>query len=325
MRINHRRNLAIAAVAAIYVAVFAIALAPVWTNAPAVLAIGLLFDLTATAGLIVWWGAGLDGAPRRRWTASVVLFGVNVAYWTFPPNGVTDHIAYTALRWGIKASIALLIVYMGWRVVAGYRREGTEGAVEVLARIMPRGAAAPVAAELEATDLAFRGWFIPSPQSGFTAYRETGWPAILILFGLLVIVESVAVHLLVALYSPLIAWILTATSLYTLVWLAAEYQSLRLCPIMIAGSELTLRVGMRWRTEIPLTEIVEVRTAALDEKGGVDYRNLSAPMAETVVITLNSATTLRGPVGISRTAKTIGMAIDDAPAFIEQLRARLRG
>ena len=109
-----------------------------------------------------------------------------------------------------------------------------------------------LATELALVAYAIGGWVRrPAPDHtarSFTCLRA--WTPLLA--GLLVLlgVEIVGVHLLVSLASPTIAWVLTALSLYGVLWLVGDAQAARHRPILV--DRLLVRVGLRWTVEIPV-------------------------------------------------------------------------
>lgn len=156
---------------------------------------------------------------------------------------------------------------------------------------------------------------------GFTVYRETGYARLLAMLSVIVVIETVGVHLLVSQWSQVSAWILTGLSLYAIVWLLGDFRAMHFRPIRIIGSQLHLRVGLRWEASIPLLDI-----------GGAS-RSLppnSKPDRSALVLRIAGATNVRlvftrpikfiGPYGISRRVTSLHLHVDDADAFCDQLR-----
>jgi hypothetical protein len=302
-----------AALAALYLALFAIVGSSMFSRAPGPLGLAVTFDLTVTATLIVWW----FGVRRRTvspWVA-VAVFSWGVA---------------AARRWVPQAPLsalfviggALEVVMMGWlllrirRVVRGARAARDEGPIGALeagligARFPPRMAGV-VATELATFWLALSGWF-RKPQPGTFAMRSTGWILIAGVFGALIVVESAATHFLLAMWSPLVAWIATVSSAYMLLWLIGDAQAIRLYPVAISDGMLRLRLGVRWRGQVRLADIAAIAETRVVPEGAL---NLSL-MEPTVLVTLRAPIELRGLLGKTRRGDRIALTIDDPRALI---------
>ena len=106
-------------------------------------------------------------------------------------------------------------------------------------------------------------WF-RRPRPGF-AMRSTGWLLYAGVLCFLVAAETIAAHIALAMWKPVIAWISTISSVYALVWLAGDAQAIRLYPVAIAGGALRVTIGVRWRAAIPLTDITAVTETQVTE------------------------------------------------------------
>jgi hypothetical protein len=300
--------------AAVYAAVFAIVGSAVFVRAPDRIALAATLDLTVTATAVVWW----FGVRRRAvpaWIAVATLsWGVAMARAWVP---------HAPLHVLVVAGGGLEVVTLGWllirirrvvRTARAARDAGPIGSIEqgLIAARIPARVAAILATELAVVGLALTGWF-RRPVPGALAMRSTGWLPFAGLIGFLVIGETVATHLLVAMASPLAAWIATASSAYLLLWLIGDCQAIRIYPVAIAGSILHVRLGIRWRVAIPLADIAAVTLIrAVPDEPGVMSLALFEP---TVLVTLRAPVELRGLLGRRRRADRLALTIDD-PALL---------
>ncbi|WP_433929870.1 hypothetical protein AB3662_39110 [Sorangium cellulosum] len=190
-------------------------------------------------------------------------------------------------------------------------------------------AARLLATEMSVLRYAALGWFERAPRAGdgraYTCYRESGWHTLAGALALLLAAETVILHLVLARYTAIGAWIATAASLYSLAWLCGDLNSLRLDPTRLDDKEgaLLVRVGLRWRARIPYAAIAGVELhAALDttRPGALDASVSGGPI---VVVTVAAPQVAWGPLGIRRDFTHIGLSIDDAPSFREALLARI--
>jgi hypothetical protein len=193
------------------------------------------------------------------------------------------------------------------------RHEGPIGSIEagLIAARLPARLASIVASELAVVGLALTGWFRRPPR-GAMSMRSTGWLTYVGVFGLLLILETVVAHILLAkMWSPVAAWVATAGSLYMLLWLIGDAQAIRLHPVVVDGEKLRVMIGVRWRTAIPLSAIASVTEIKTVPDGALDL----ALIEPTVLVTLREPVVVRGMLGIRREADRLALTIDDPKAF----------
>jgi hypothetical protein len=167
------------------------------------------------------------------------------------------------------------------------------------------------------------GWS-RSPELGdgtFTVHRNVAYVSFMVAVMIAVVVETVAVHLLLRLWSPVAAWILTGISLYTLIWLIGDVHAVRLRPIRIQGGMLYLRLGLRWDAKIPLASILSIETPGHDDRPG-GRQNLKAVLvgAPNLRLLLSEPVRAVGFYGIGRSVQTIDLHIDDPAGFAAALQ-----
>lgn len=257
--------------------------------------------------------------------APTIIVGFVVASLAIPQehHGVVDAMRYALL----PAEIALLayLVFLARRAFAS----DTPKDADFVARL--RAAArniigAHLPADVLITEASVLYYALnPRPRSGpadgFTVYRETGYPRLLAALSVMVVLEIVGIHLLVSLWSPVAAWILTGLSLYAIVWLLGDFQAMRSRVITISESQLRLRIGLRWEADISLTDIGEAsRTRHSRSKRDRSTLVLAIAGATNVQITFCRPIELIGPYGIRRRSTSLRMHVDDADTFCERLR-----
>jgi hypothetical protein len=308
------------ALAAVYVAVFAIVHSPMFARAPEHLALAATFDLTITATAAVWW-FGVRKQALRAWTLVVVLsFGVSLAQRWLPHAPLGALVALGAGLEVLSVSWLLIRIRRVARATRAARDAGPIGALEhgLIANRIPARVAAIMATELGVVFLAVTGWFRRPPAGGLTM-RGTGWIPFAGMIGFLVIGESVATHLLVALASPLAAWIATVSSAYALLWIIADCHAIRLYPHAVVGETLHLRLGIRWRAAVPLADIESITSIHAVPEGAFSL----ALFEPSVLVTLRAPTEVRGLFGRTRRADRIALTIDDPARLHAQIRAAI--
>jgi hypothetical protein len=302
-----------AALAALYLAVFAIVGSAMFARAPDPIALAVTLDLTVTATFIVWWfGVRRNVVPG--WVAVAVFsWGVAMARAWVPhaPLG-----ALLAVGGALEVATTCWLLVRIRRVVrtAGAARDA--GPIDALAAGLiagriPARVATIMATELVVLWLALTGWF-RRPRPGAISMRSTGWMTIAWLIGFLLIGETAATHLLLAMWSPIAAWLATASSAYLLLWVIGDAQAIRLHPVAISGATLHVRLGVRWRVAIPLAEIASVTEIRAVPDGAMNL----ALFEPTVLVTLRAPVVMRGLLGKQRRADRIALTIDDPKAFL---------
>ncbi|HEY6178198.1 MAG TPA: hypothetical protein VIX73_27265 [Kofleriaceae bacterium] len=306
-----------AALAALYVAVFAIVGSAMFARAPGVIGLAATFDLTVSATLIMWWLGVRRGGMPWWFVVATLSWGVAMA---------RAHVPHAPLGVLVVAGGVLEVATVSWiairlrRTVRGARAAHDAGPIGALAAglsaaRMPARVAEILATELVAMWFAVTGWF-RRPRAGF-AMRSTGWMLFAGVMGFLIIVETAAAHIALVMWKPWIAWVSTVSSAYALVWLAGDAQLIRLYPIAIAGGALRVRVGIRWRATIALSDI-----ASVTESRSVPQGALSVAVLEpTVLVTLRTPVEVVGLLGRRRRADRIAMTIDEPAAFIAAVSA----
>jgi hypothetical protein len=183
-----------------------------------------------------------------------------------------------------------------------------------------------------ASDLAFLRYAIAPPkyqQSGpgvFSSHGQSGLISLLWAIGAVVVLETVVLHILVHLASPVLAWVLTGVSLYSLMSLVAHIRALpRRCSTLGAHG-ITLRSGLFGQCHIPYGHIASVTpismggtlpadTWQLGLLGSMEPRNL--------LISLYHPTAVEITHGLSRKTRHIAIHMDDPKGFADAI-ARLR-
>lgn len=249
-----------------------------------------------------------------------------------------EHQRYLDLAGRLAVPLELLLLgYVAVRIYRGRSApvEGRGGLLErlraTLRQVLPsRLAADAVAHEAALLGYALLAWRarpdVCEGELGFSVHRGNGYGGTLAAAGFMTIVETVVVHLLVERWSATAAWVLTALSLYGLVWLLGHFQAVRLRPVLLAPDALYVRIGLLWSARVPYGDI-----AAL-ERAGAGARARHAP-GYLHAVTLGPARLLvelcepadvDGLYGyVKRDVHRIGLAVDDAERFRVELARRV--
>ncbi len=183
--------------------------------------------------------------------------------------------------------------------------------------------------ELSLMFFAFVGWFtrfhIDKPNHlAFSYHRNMSYRLVFLTVGFIAILETPVLHLIIQIWSPQAAWIVTFLSIYTLWWILGYYQSTRLQPVVLGPTDLHIRTGFRYRATIPLSHIAEVRKAMFADKQSEDFLNVAVFGEPSLVICLKEPEAVVGFFGKSEQCKLIGITLDDENAFRAEFTARMK-
>jgi len=236
------------------------------------------------------------------------------------------------------ALIPLELMVLAYAVIAArrIRREvrarggGSEGVLESLEEALTGVLGSRRIARVFATEGAVLYYSIfawgraPRREGGaraFTYHATCRYGVIVGVFTFLVLMETGLAHLLLWLWKPWLAWVVSGVSLYSILFLLADFNAARRRPVLVDGRSLHLRVGLRWRAEIPLAEIESVVEPGPDALPGRDVLKAHLVGQPNLVLKLREAREAVGWYGRTRRFDAATLAMDDPEGLAEALRA----
>lgn len=186
-----------------------------------------------------------------------------------------------------------------------------------------------MASEVSMLYLVFAGWFAKfrtsRPDVSVHSYHRKSsflfWPLMA-----LVIVETFGLHLVISIWTPTGAWVFTAISIYTLLWMVGHIHASRLQPVLVDDQYIYIRTGLVWRGQIALSNVSEVRKVTRDDRQADGFVNVSLLGDPGVVMVLRDPEMLEGLFARKKEARILGIALDDPAAMVEDVGVRtLRG
>ncbi|HYU34569.1 MAG TPA: hypothetical protein VEW48_20660 [Thermoanaerobaculia bacterium] len=174
---------------------------------------------------------------------------------------------------------------------------------------------------------ALAGWRtrpVSSPET-FTYHRRVAYGAILGALMLVMIPETIGLHVLLQRWNATAAWVLTVLSIYGVFWLLGLYQAVRLRPIRIEEDRLLIRIGLKWRVEVPFQDVAAVEIL----RGGTvlpkrkDFLRAVVLGDARYLLTLKRPATAEGPYGIRRRVEQIAFTVDEPQRFEAALKDRI--
>ena len=161
-------------------------------------------------------------------------------------------------------------------------------------------------------------------QQRFT-YRSARSGGLLAGIILVLVSEGIGIHLWVYSRKPWLAWLLTASTLSAIAWLASDYRALGRGAVTVGDDQIHLTIGRRFSLSLPRTSIATAVTPTwrdLPEPGmpaAADYINLMKQATPNVLLHLVDPTAVKLPAGRSRTVRRIALHLDDPAAFLAAL------
>lgn len=92
----------------------------------------------------------------------------------------------------------------------------------------------------------------------FTYHKKTSAIAFSIMLIHALILESVGFHFLLHSWNEIISYVLLVFNLYTLIYILADIQAIRLSPFILTNKLLYMQVGIRKKLVVPFEEIKEI-------------------------------------------------------------------
>jgi len=168
-------------------------------------------------------------------------------------------------------------------------------------------------------------WARPEVGAGekaFSTYRQSGFVALVGALGIVLVLESAAVHLVVAKWYPVAAWVLTVGSVYSLLWLLAHGQAVRCRPVLLSQTALVVRVGFCWRVTIPRSQVTAAQHLTGDlPASATGCLNLAKLLftPPNVLLYLTEPHVVQGPFNLRRVTRCLACYLDEPQALVQQL------
>jgi len=143
------------------------------------------------------------------------------------------------------------------------------------------------------------------------------------------IVEMTLMHLVIdlVLHKPILAWIITGLSIYSLIWIVGDYKAMRARPIRIIDQQLWLQIGIRWHVSIPLefiTAVELINTKAQLKNFPEKYVSLSNGQRANIMVQLSQEVNGTGLFGKRIRSTNFVFAVDEPDLFRKIIRLQIQ-
>lgn len=306
----------------------AVSTSAAFTVSPTLLRWAIAIDLLVVVPALAWLLLVRSGLARVRTAIGLVLGTLFLASLLLPADAIP------AIGWirhallPFEVGLLTLVLWSVARLLRTAPDEFRSDPLIAVERTIERVTGNAFLARVMASEWATVRYSLPFWSRKVEAPAEASChaiernAAITATLSSLVAVETMAVHLLVAIWSPLAAWILTVLSIYSLVWLVGEHRALRLRPTFISGDRIVLRVGLRGVVELTPTEIASFGACTWRDLEGVaasEILNLSTAGEPNVIVRFRAPTRVRRWFGLNKETRGIALQCADAARLIADL------
>lgn len=187
--------------------------------------------------------------------------------------------------------------------------------------VLPKRVAPAFVLEIAMVYYCFFAWKKPTiPNNAFTYHKKSSLHLIFGVFIGLVLVETFAFHLLVERWSPMVAWIGTGISIYSIIQIIGIIKSASRRPIIFEDEKILLRFGIMSETEVRYKDIEKVELSQRTISNNPLAKKLGTELtSQNVVIYLKKENTLHGLFGIKNKFNTLSLFVDDHKTFKEKI------
>lgn len=290
------------------------------------------FDLTITIPLLYYLVVVRTGSARPVTIAPVFAAAATIAAVAIP-RGYQQTLH--DLRFIVAPLEVVTIILLVRRIAAMRNREA---ASDPLTRIDSAArhifgdtpVAGFVASEVAVIWYAIFGWTrkpdVPAGARSFTVHEKPGWSTVAACIAVLIVAESIGVHLLIQHWSTRGAWLMTALDFYGFLWILGDLNALRLRPSVIVDDVLHVRYGLRWSIDVKSADVAAISPAG-NESNWKRKDVLRVAMIDDPrhLITLREPLVARGLAGLRRTVNAIAVSPDQDEVLTAWISDALRG
>jgi len=308
-------------VALLLTAALTILTLPGYRAAPTVIAPALLADLALGLPALGYLFLVRTGRRHPSILIPLGLLGLFLGRWWIPAEHLGVPLGLDVLAAALEGTLLVVLVLRLRAIRSAFRAARprvpypADALRHAFREVLGERLGAVLFSEAAVLWHAVAGWRSGSgpeaPGRAFPGHRRNAYPAVLGALLMAIVVETGAVHLLVALWSEPVAWVLTIVSVYSVLWLLGDFNAARSMPSVLTDRTLHLRAGLRWSADIPRAGIVAIHDTPPTETA-VDLAMWGTP---DFWLETREPVLARGPFGLDRRARFVGVAVDDPAAL----------
>ena len=190
--------------------------------------------------------------------------------------------------------------------------------------VLPKKIAPLFSTEVSVIYYAFFKWRKTTPtNASFSYHKNSGIVAFLSALLFVVLIESVAVHLLLHQWSTVFAWVVTIISLYSALQLLGFIKSIIHRPIEISDNTIHFKYGILRQASIPIEQIASIESfrKEIDTDESIEHLSFFKGIdGNNLLIKLKHPSTFYGLYGLNKKFETFAVQIDDSEYFLSLLK-----
>ena len=228
----------------------------------------------------------------------------------------------------IEIAVLIYVIIEARRTRNEFRRirqdlDFFDSLVLVTSKLLPQRLVRPFAMEIGMIYYGIFNWRKRDlSDQEFSYHKETGTQALFAAIIFVIAIETVVIHILLNLWNPLVAWIVTGISIYTAFQFFGIARSISKRPITIRNGRLVLRFGIMNDVNLSLASIQEIEkiTKPVEDKSVRYLSPFDEMEGHNILITLKSEATLNGLYGIKKKFNRIALHVDRPEDLIAKIQ-----
>jgi hypothetical protein len=301
---------------AVYVTALTLVASNAFARRPALGEMAITFDLLVFVPFAWWLILVRGGQASLRTLVPVIVASIAGARLVLPRE---QQAMLPWVRWLFAPAEVAVVGWVAWQIRQLVRRRRSVRVAAPASRDDGHDLLADLSAVL-----------VPAFGTGVVARTVTTeialfYYGLLIGFGMALAVETVALHLFVASrWGPIAAWVLTATSVYTLLWLIGDFRARTLRPPYVTDDTVVIRNGMRADAVVSRDQLIAVERVGwrtLPAKNR-DYLDLARPGEPNVVVHFREPVELALLFGRRRRVSRVGLRAERPDDALRRLLPR---
>ncbi|WP_405207262.1 hypothetical protein [Aquimarina sp. LLG6339-5] len=297
----------------------------IFTTNSSSLSIGIMFDLLLTVPFIYFLQIRKTNIPKIT-VLSFMTIGMVICSIIIPSkNQYYLDLFKTWIFPVLELSIISYLVYKLTKFTKRYKSNKNKSidfftALKYTCKeVLPKAAVTPVITEIAVFYYGFIYWKKRKlNENEFSYHKNSGTISLLIAIIVIIGIETIAFHILLAKWNLTAAWVLTFLSIYSGIQIIGFIKSMCKRPISIENDKLFLRYGIMNETTIELSNIESIEISSKDIELDKITRKLSflgVLENHNMIIRLKEENTLIGLYGIKRSYKNLAIYVDDKNEF----------
>ncbi|TWI09515.1 hypothetical protein [Aerolutibacter ruishenii] len=263
---------------------------------------------------------------------ALLSFGVLAGAWIIPDGEKDAWRWLEQVRWGYLAALVIVQLTLLTTVLADIARARAAPNLEtaVNAVILKRVKDAGIARLLQADARMWMYLFVHKQdrfqftQPAFLGARHDANAANQLAFVVLVAAEIPIAHVLLHLYNPTLALVVSALSVYGLAFLYAEYRATLLRATTFEGDGLHIRSGVLGDVVVPYAAIASIENSNQRPRRAKHAMRFVGTASANLTLVLRDGAELQTLFG-ARRVERVHLAIDEPARFREALGSRTDG